>query len=114
MFYSGAMMPAKLNAISLNCKFFRGLGDSSRLSIIEALCAGPATVSELVEKTGLSQPNLSNHLSCLRECGMVVGTARGRFVWYQVKDERIAELLKLATIITTEAGPGMTECSRYE
>lgn len=107
-------MPAKLNAISLNCKFFRGLGDSSRLSILEALCAGPATVSDLVERTGLNQPNLSNHLSCLRECGLVVSAAQGRFVWYQLRDTRIAELLELAALITKEAAQGMAECARYE
>lgn len=107
-------MRAKANSTSLNCKFFRGLGDSSRLSILEALCYGQMTVSELVEKTGLNQPNLSNHLSCLRECGLVVSNSQGRFVWYRLKDERIANLLQLASEITIETAEGIDECTRYD
>lgn len=107
-------MRAKANSTSLNCKFFRGLGDSSRLSILEALCYGQMTVSELVEKTGLNQPNLSNHLSCLRESGLVVSNSQGRFVWYRLKDERIANLLQLASEITIETAEGIDECTRYD
>jgi DNA-binding transcriptional ArsR family regulator len=98
----------------MSCKLFRGLGDSSRLSILEALCDGQMTVSELVEKTGLNQPNLSNHLSCLRECGLVVSNSQGRFVWYRLKDERIASLLQLARQIAAETAEGIDECPRYE
>jgi DNA-binding transcriptional ArsR family regulator len=72
------------------------------------------TVSELVEKTGLNQPNLSNHLSCLRECGLVVSNSQGRFVWYRLKDERIANLLQLASEITIETAEGIDECTRYD
>lgn len=107
-------MRAKANSTSMSCKFFRGLGDSSRLSILEALCDGQMTVSELVEKTGLNQPNLSNHLSCLRECGLVVSNSQGRFVWYRLKDERIASLLQLAIQIAAETAEGIDECPRYE
>lgn len=107
-------MRAKATAISLNSKFFRGLGDSSRLAILEALCDAPVTVSELVEKTGLNQPNVSNHLACLRECGLVVSNSQGRFVWYRLKDDRIATLLQLATQITSETAEGIDECTRYE
>ncbi|MBX9570696.1 MAG: metalloregulator ArsR/SmtB family transcription factor [Candidatus Obscuribacterales bacterium] len=107
-------MPAKAHTTNLNCKFFRGLGDRSRLSILEALCDGPMTVSELVEKTGLTQPNASNHLACLRECGLVISNSQGRFVWYQLKDGRIASLLQLASEITIDTAEGIDECTRYE
>jgi DNA-binding transcriptional ArsR family regulator len=107
-------MRAKTTATSLNCKLFRGLGDSSRLSILEALCEGPMTVSEIIEKTTLNQSNVSNHLACLRECGLVVSSSEGRFVWYRLKDERIASLLQLASQITKETAEGLDECTRYE
>lgn len=45
---------------------------------------------------------------------VVVSTAQGRFVWYQLRDTRIAELLELAALITKEAAQGMAECARYE
>jgi DNA-binding transcriptional ArsR family regulator len=56
---------------ALKAKLFRGFSDTSRLAILEKLRAGPLTVGALVEKTGLSQSNVSNHLGCLRDCGLV-------------------------------------------
>ena len=52
-------------SLGLKAKLFRGFGDSSRLSILECLRQGPLTVGEIVNQTGLSQPNTSNHLACL-------------------------------------------------
>src|SRR3546814_7880402 len=46
----------------LRAKLFRGLGDASRLSILDALRTGPLSVGEIVAMTGLSQSNASNHL----------------------------------------------------
>ena len=70
-------------------KLFRGLADPSRLAILEALRPGPLSVGQIVAATGLSQPNASNHLRCLSECGLVAGEARGRFVDYRLADLRI-------------------------
>ena len=63
--------------------------DPSRLAILDALRAGSCTVSALVETTGLSQSNVSNHLSCLRDCGLVVSTQQGRYVIYELSDARV-------------------------
>ena len=52
--------------IELQAKLFRGFADTSRLSILDALREGERTVSDLVQTTGFTQPNVSNHLSCLR------------------------------------------------
>ena len=47
-------------ALSTKAKLFRGFGDPSRLSILEILLSGPMTVSEIVQSTGLTQPNISS------------------------------------------------------
>jgi DNA-binding transcriptional ArsR family regulator len=57
--------------LSLKAKFYRGFADSTRLSILESLMENPLTVTEIVEATGLSQSNVSNHLFCLKECSIV-------------------------------------------
>src|SRR5215203_6162043 len=90
------LLTRTVDATSLKAKLFRGFADASRLSILEALRQGPATVSAVVEATGLSQSNVSNHLSCLRDCGLVVSTQQGRYVSYQLSDGRVSELLQLA------------------
>jgi DNA-binding transcriptional ArsR family regulator len=107
------LMNANVQAIDLQAKLFRGLADPSRLAILEALRDGPRTVRDLVEVTGLSQSNASNHLGCLRGCGLVTATPQGRFVSYQLSDERIEELLRLADELLAEVARGVYECTRY-
>ncbi len=100
--------------LELRAKLFRGFGDPCRLAILETLCNGPLTVSEIVTQTGHSQPNVSNHLGCLRDCGLVKSEQRWRHVIYRLSDPRVAELLELAKELLTEVARGVYECARYE
>lgn len=100
--------------LALKAKLFYGFSDTSRLSILEALRNGPRNVTELVQATGLSQPNVSNHLSCLHDCGLVTRQQQGRFVFYQLNDPRIDTLLELAWEILAEVARGVYECTRYQ
>lgn len=106
-------MTAKATAVDLQAKLFRGFSDPSRLSILEALRDRPLTVSEIVEATGLSQSNVSNHLGCLRDCGLVVAEQEGRYVTYHLSDDRVAELLALAESLLADVARGVYECTRY-
>lgn len=73
----------------LYAKFFRGLGDPTRVRIVQLLLDRPRTVSELVSLLGSPQGRVSSHLGCLRWCGFVEGVREGRNVTYQVSDERV-------------------------
>lgn len=53
------------DVISRRAKLFRGLGDPSRLAILDALTNNERSVQDIVALTGLGQPNVSNHLRCL-------------------------------------------------
>lgn len=101
-------------SVALKAKLFRGFSDSSRLSILEVLKENPLTVGEVVTATGLSQPNVSNHLNCLRDCGLVVSEQEGRFVRYQLSDPRVAALLTLADELLSEVARGVYECVHYK
>ncbi|MEI2578095.1 ArsR/SmtB family transcription factor [Scytonema sp. PRP1] len=105
--------PAKTKATDLKVKLFRGFSDHSRMSILNALRCGPLTVNEIVEATGLSQSNVSNHLGCLRCCDLVVRQQQGRYVYYQLSDERIAQILDLADELLADVAKGVNSCSRY-
>ena len=107
------MLIANQEALALQAKLFRGFADSSRLSILTALLGGPHTVSEIVEHTGLSQSNTSNHLSCLRDCGLVSSEQMGRHVQYQLSDERVATLLELADELLLDVARGVYQCVNY-
>lgn len=97
----------------LLAKLFRGFGDPSRLSILLLLRAGPRCVSEVVETTGLSQPNASMHLACLWECGLVEREPQGRSVYYRVASTSVTELLSLAEGILAANGDRIDCCPRY-
>lgn len=100
--------------LTLKAKLFRGLSDPSRLAILELLLDGEQTVSEVVAATGLSQPNASGHLACLRECGLVDSRQEGRFVYYALADERITALLRGAEAILADVAARIYACTRYE
>ena len=108
------LITSDVSVDSLKAKLFRGFSDPSRLSILEALRNGPATVTELVKATGLSQPNASNHLSCLYDCGLVLREQKGRNVYYRLADERVEKLLRLADELLLDVAKGVYECVRYE
>lgn len=107
------LLTADKTGLALKAKLFRGFSDSSRLNILEALRNGPLTVSEIIAATGLSQSNVSNHLGCLRDCGLVVAEQEGRYVTYHLSDDRVGELLALAESLLADVARGMYECTRY-
>ena len=107
------LLTADKNRLALKAKLFRGFGDSSRLSILEALLEGPLPVGALVEATGLSQSNVSNHLACLRDCGLVTARREGRSVIYSLSDDRVGELLHLAGGLLADVARGVFQCTRY-
>ena len=104
---------ANPKSVEIQAKLFRGFSDPSRLSILDALRAGALTVTEIVEATGLTQSNVSNHLACLRDCGLVVTEQEGRFVYYQLSDKRVGKLLNLADELLADVAKGVYECTRY-
>ena len=74
---------------------FSALADPVRLqvlSILAAADAGEVCVCDFVEPLGKSQPTVSHHLRVLSEAGLVQGDRRGKWVWYSLNRERLAEL----------------------
>ncbi len=107
------MLTSTENTTTLEAKLFRGFSDPSRLSVLKSLRGGERSVSQLVGGTGLSQPNVSAHLSCLRDCGLVVSRQEGRSVYYSLADERLEEIFMLAEDILTRIVDRIYDCTRY-
>ncbi len=63
---------------------FNAVADSSRRALLDALGSDEATVGDLVDRLGLSQPQVSKHLAVLRAVGLVSVRIDGRHRWYQV------------------------------
>ena len=100
-------MGTELRAVLLH-----GFADRSRLRLLEQLVGGPSRVSDLVEATGLGQPNVSSHLACLWECGLVARERRGREVHYSLIDG-VAELFAAVDAILEQAGETVGACPNF-
>ncbi|NYE49242.1 DNA-binding transcriptional ArsR family regulator [Spinactinospora alkalitolerans] len=72
----------------------RALADPTRCRLLLALLDGPAYPAQVAEQLGLTRQNVSNHLACLRECGLVTATAHGRQVSYALVDASLAHALE--------------------
>ncbi|WP_115685600.1 ArsR/SmtB family transcription factor [Corynebacterium senegalense] len=80
---------------------FRVLADPARLRIISLIAAedcAPATVGDLTEKLGLSQPTVSHHLKKLAEAGFLTRHREGRTVVHAVEPGTFAALRTVLSI----------------
>lgn len=98
------------SAPELTAKFFRGLGDATRIRILHVLLDGDKNVTQLVEFLNLPQGRVSSHLACLRWCGYVRSYRDGKNVYYAVADPKVEDLLRLAGQVLTETAERVLAC----
>jgi DNA-binding transcriptional ArsR family regulator len=99
-------LPAAPLETDLVAKYFRGLGDPVRLRILELLrSGGELSVGELVDRLALPQPQVSNHLACLRWCG---------FVFNRIADARVEGMLELAQSLLADNAEHVAACCQIE
>ena len=78
------------------------LANVKRQQILDTLRDREMTVGQLVEETGLSQPNLSQHLSILRNKGVVTVRREGSYAYYSITNLKIIEAFDLITEVMQE------------
>ena len=74
-------------------RFGYALSDSTRTQVLLSLRKAPGYPSDLADQIGVSRQILSNHLACLRGCGLVVAVPEGRRTRYELADPRIGDTL---------------------
>jgi len=85
-------------------RFGHALSDPTRAGILLALRDGPRYPGQLAELLQASPQGMSNHLACLRGCGLVIATPQGRRVSYELADRHLADALGslLATVLAVD------------
>ena len=99
-------MPLSLASdIEVLARFGRALADPIRCRLLIALREAPAYPSDLADALGISRTRLSNHLACLRGCGLVTAVPDGRRTRYELADKRLGHALDdlRAAVIAVEA-----------
>ncbi len=98
--------------LQVAARLFQGLSDPTRLSILVALLDGERRVTDLVAAVGSSQSNVSNHLACLRECGLVIDRpAARRQVFYSIARPELRDVLVASERLLAEAGHDVRLCT---
>lgn len=75
-------------------ELFSSLGDSNRVQIIAALTAGEMNVSALADIVGISESAISHHMRQLRQLRLVRTRKDGRYVFYALDDQHVADLFR--------------------
>jgi len=95
----------------LVAKYFRGLGDPTRLRVLELLGeAGELSAGALVRMLKLPQATVSTHLGCLRWCGFVATRREHRAVLYRIADERVSAMVVLAHELLRDNAEHVAAC----
>ncbi|MBF0773782.1 ArsR/SmtB family transcription factor [Mammaliicoccus sciuri] len=102
-----------MNDIELKAHFIHGLSNKTRLTILELLKLKEMTVNEIVEQSKISQSSISQHLACLKGCGLVISRQEGKFVYYQIKNDQILALLQLIDSVVEDTEEDIACCQHH-
>ena len=107
-------LPVDPAEADLLAKYFRVLGDPTRLRIMELVGDGEHSVGEIAERLGEAQPKVSNHLACLRWCGFVETRREHRTIHYRLADARVANVIKLGAGLLRDNADHVAACGRVD
>lgn len=88
----------------------RAMADPNRSRIVLCLLGGPGYPAELAGELNLTRSNVSNHLSCLRGCGIVAAVPEGRRTRYEIADPHLTRALSLLVDVVLAVDDG-AECT---
>ena len=77
------------------------LADPIRREVLVRLLGGSHCPSDLADAIGTSRSNLSNHLTCLRGCGLITAARTGRHLHYDLVSPQFAEALRALLVVAT-------------
>jgi ArsR family transcriptional regulator, cadmium/lead-responsive transcriptional repressor len=110
---TGGTAAPEMDCAVLAARFFRVLGDPTRVRVLRLLLDAPAgecRVGELVEALDAPQSRVSTHLGCLRWCGLVQARRVGKQVFYRIADTRVRDILALGTALAGNNMAGLSTC----
>lgn len=106
------MVVTQRSPATLAARMLRGFAEPTRVAILLELLAGERRVTDLVGAVGGSQSNLSGHLACLKDCGLVADRpGERRQVFYRLSGPEVRELLQAAERLMAATGTRIELCT---
>jgi len=102
-----------LEPLDLKVRVVHGFSNKTRLQILECIRDGEKTVTEIVEAIQGNQSNVSQHLACLKGCGLIKKRTQGKFGYYSLRNDTVRELLRLFGELTLEIGQESACCEHH-
>lgn len=99
--------------IDMKVKLINGFSNKTRLQILECIKDQEKTVSQIVEEINGNQSNISQHLACLKGCGIIVGRNEGKYCFYGLRNQQIKELLVMFDVVLADVQNNVACCDRH-
>jgi DNA-binding transcriptional ArsR family regulator len=81
--------------------------------ILASIKENEKTVSQIVEEIDGNQSNISQHLACLKGCGIIVGRNEGKYYYYSLRNDHIKELLTMVDVVLNDVEKDITCCDNH-
>lgn len=99
--------------VDMKVKLIHGFSNKTRIQILECIKEQEKTVSQIIEEINGNQSNISQHLACLKGCGIIVGRNEGKFVFYSLRNQQIRDLLTMFDVVLEDVENDMACCDRH-
>ena len=99
--------------VDMKVKLIHGFSNKTRIQIVECIKDQEKTVSQIIEEINGNQSNISQHLACLKGCGIIVGRNEGKYVYYSLRNQQIRDLLTMFDVVLEDVGTDMAYCDRH-
>ncbi|MGE7983730.1 ArsR/SmtB family transcription factor [Solibacillus sp. NPDC093137] len=99
--------------VDMKVKLIHGFSNKTRIQILECIKEQEKTVSQIIEEINGNQSNISQHLACLKGCGIIVGRNEGKYVYYSLRNQQIRDLLTMFDVVLEDVENDMACCDRH-
>ena len=103
----------EIDQLELKATMLSGFSNKVRLQILESIKDQEKTVSQIVEEIDGSQSNISQHLACLKGCGIIVGRNEGKYCYYSLRNQHIRDLLMMFDVVLEDVQNDVACCERH-
>ncbi|WP_456271208.1 ArsR/SmtB family transcription factor [Bacillus sp. AK031] len=99
--------------IETKVKFLQGFAHRIRIQILECIKEEEKTVSQIVHDLDGSQSSISQHISCLKGCGLIVGRQEGKYIYYSLSNQKVRDLLTMFDVVLEEVQSDVACCDKH-
>ncbi|MDC3418445.1 ArsR/SmtB family transcription factor [Aquibacillus salsiterrae] len=99
--------------MDMKIKFLNGFSNKVRIQILESIKEEEKTVSGIVAGLNVSQSSISQHLACLKGCGLIVGRQEGKYMYYSLRNQQVRDLLSMFDVVFEDVQKDMACCENH-